>query len=261
MWTLNPPVYAYTCNPPVDSASGPGRYPGVFRSQQNHDAHWYLRFSNTTGNHDVAFSFGDTCDIPIVGDWDGDGDDTVGVWRNGMWHLNGVNGGGTPTPFMYGNPDDYPVAGDWDGDGDDTIGVFRPSEVKWYLRNSNDTGPASYAFIYGDVGDRPIVGDWDGTGGSHGTVTVGVFRPSNATWHLRNWNSAGFPSIPAFLYGVPADTPVTGDWNWDSIDSIGVFRPAGIPQWKLTNQNGPYPPAYDYGYGALSDKPVTGDWN
>ena len=85
----------------------------------------------------------------------------------------------------------------------------------------------------------------------------------HAQWHLRNVNSAGLPSIPAFGYGLTTDMPITGDWNWDSVDTVGVFRPVAgaAPAWKLNNANDPSAPEYDFTYGAMSDKPVTGDWN
>jgi len=265
LWTLDPPVYAASaCYFPVDSASGPGRYPGVFRPEQNNSTKWYLKYANSSGNHDLAFGFGVTCDVPVVGDWNGDGVDTVGVWRAGVWYLNSVNGGGSPTGFGFGDATDFPVVGDWDGDGDDTVGIFRwtGGAPEFHLNNQNDNSGAEYQFAFGNHLDRPVVGDWDGTGGTYGTVTVGVFRPSTAQFHLKNYNSSGGSSF-TFSYGSPTDTPITGDWNWDGIDTIGIFRPivGAAPAWKLNNANDSSGPDYDFSYGALSDKPVTGDWN
>ena len=95
MWTLNPAVYASSCYLPQDSASGPGRYPGVFRPSQGTFVWWHLRYSNTQGSGDASYNYGATCDMPIVGDWDGDGDDTIGVVRRVggvlQWHLSNNN--------------------------------------------------------------------------------------------------------------------------------------------------------------------------
>jgi hypothetical protein len=33
------------------------------------------------GRADVVFGFGDSGDLPLVGDWNGDGRDTIGVAR------------------------------------------------------------------------------------------------------------------------------------------------------------------------------------
>ena len=50
---------------------------------------WYLRNSNTAGVADETFGWGGP-GIPLVGDWDGDGDDTPGVrgFGTNAWGLN-----------------------------------------------------------------------------------------------------------------------------------------------------------------------------
>jgi hypothetical protein len=47
---------------------------------------WSLRNSNSSGMPDVAFDLG-TDGRPTVGDWDGDGVDTPGVVRKGIWQV------------------------------------------------------------------------------------------------------------------------------------------------------------------------------
>ena len=65
--------------------------------------------------------FGTPGDIPVVGDWDGTGKDTVGVFRDGTWTLsNGQTGAKLRTTQVhFGGPGDIPVVGDWNGDGKD----------------------------------------------------------------------------------------------------------------------------------------------
>ena len=65
-----------------------------------------------------------------------------------------------------------------------------------------------------------VAGDWDGDGGT----TIGVFRPSNATFFLRNSNSAGF-SIGGFRFGSSGDIPVAGDWDGDILPGIAGEQP------------------------------------
>ena len=50
----------------------------------------YFRDSLTTGAADFEFFYGDPGDVIMAGDWDGDGDDTVAVYRpsDGRVYLN-----------------------------------------------------------------------------------------------------------------------------------------------------------------------------
>jgi hypothetical protein len=87
---------------------------------------YYLRNSNTTGVADMAFAYGDPGDRPLTGDWNGDGTDTIGIWRNGALYLKNVNTTGVADyVFGYGNPGDAPIIGDWNHNGTDKLGVVR----------------------------------------------------------------------------------------------------------------------------------------
>jgi hypothetical protein len=128
---------------------------------------FYLRNSNTSGFPDTVVSFGDGPggDIPIVGDWDGDGAWTIGVYRpsTSTFYLRNSNTSGFPDlSIPYGAPGDLPVAGDWDGDGIWTIGLYRAGGSIFYLHNSNTPGFPDLSTPFGAPGDRPLAGNWDG---------------------------------------------------------------------------------------------------
>jgi hypothetical protein len=77
-----------------------------------------LRNTNTPGPPDVTVTFGETGDLPLAGDWDGNGSATVGVWRpaDGTFRLRNANSAGPPDAvFAFGAAGDRPVAGNWDG--------------------------------------------------------------------------------------------------------------------------------------------------
>ncbi len=109
-------------------ASEPAR-PSVVR-----DATWFLGEPDG-GSATASWRFGRSSDVPLYGDWDGDGVATPGVYRDGDWYLRNSNSGGAADISFYygGRPDDVPVVGDWDGDGIDTVGVIRGGT--WYLVN------------------------------------------------------------------------------------------------------------------------------
>ena len=115
------------------------------------------RNANTTGAADIAFGYGDPGDVPVVGDWDGNGTTTLGLRRANTFLLRNENTtGAAQVGAVYGDPGDVGVAGDWDGDGTDTVGVRRGAT--FFLRNSNTSGPGN---VEGDLaasyGDPTIV--------------------------------------------------------------------------------------------------------
>lgn len=125
---------------------------------------------------DHVFQYGSEGDVPVAGDWNGDGISNIGVFREGTWYLD-TDGDGRFSPsdevVHFGRPGDIPVVGDWTGDGTTKLGVYRQGQ--WYLdTNGNRTLDAQDAtFRLGDAGDIPVVGDWNGDGKDD----VGVYRP------------------------------------------------------------------------------------
>jgi len=227
------------------------------------NGNWYLNPNNAASDNTnlIAFQYGMSGDIPIVGDWNGDGIKTAGIFRpsNATWVLTNTNSADLTNlvSFQYGLSSDIPIVGDWNGDGIDTIGVFRPSNATWILTNTNSKKLTKLiSFQYGLSSDVPIVGDWNGDG----IDTVGVFRPSNATWVLTNTNSKKLTNLISCQYGLSSDIPIVGDWNGDGIDTIGVFRPSDA-SWSLNNTaSGDLTNLIVFQYGLSSDVPVIGDW-
>ena len=224
---------------------------GVFRPS---NGLLYLKNSNASGFADIALNYGMGGDYPVVGDWDGDGDDTIGVYRNGSFFLRNSNTiGFADVVFVFGQPGDQPVAGDWNGDDVDTIGIYRPSTGQFLLRDSNEAGPVQMSFYLGNVSDVGIAGDWDGDG----IDTTGVFRPSNGVIFLKNTNNTGFADV-ALNYGLPGDQPVMGDWDDDGIDTIGIYR-NGTFYLRNSNTIGFADIVFDL--GIPGDMPIAGNWD
>ncbi|GMQ94700.1 MAG: hypothetical protein BMS9Abin12_2205 [Acidimicrobiia bacterium] len=99
------------------------------------------------GSADFSFTFGESGDLPFVGDFDGDGADEIALYRqsSGRMYLKwDLAGGDADASFVYGLPGDIPVAGDWNGDGMDTVAVYRPSANSWFIKLSNSGGSADH---------------------------------------------------------------------------------------------------------------------
>ncbi len=187
-------------------------------------------FSLDLGTSTQVTSFGVASDLPIVGDWDGDGLDNIGAYRpvgSGFYlDMDGNDVWSAPDRrAFFGVNGDLPIAGDWDGDGIDEIGVFRPSLRRFYLDMDNSgtwTPGDRSAGPLGAAGDLPAVGDWDG----NGIDDLGVYRPSNSGFYL-DMDGNGIWSGPDLrgTFGAPGDKGLVGDWNGDGYDEIGVYRP------------------------------------
>ena len=118
---------------------------------------------------DHVFRYGEQPDTPIAGDWNGDGIDSIAVFRAGLWMLDS-DGDGRLTErddkVQFGQPGDIPIAGDWNGDGITKLGVVRGD--LWIIDSDGDrriTGNDVQIRIPKPSPDaRPVVGDWDGDG-------------------------------------------------------------------------------------------------
>ena len=104
------------------------------------------------GAADFGYFFGNPGDRPFVGDFDGDGIDTVGLYRvsSGFVYFRNSNSQGVADfAFFYGNPGDVIMAADWDGDGDDTVAVYRPSDDRLYINLNNAPTVADHTLFVG----------------------------------------------------------------------------------------------------------------
>jgi len=156
---------------------------------------WYLDLDNSgtwsgCGTDGCWGPFGGLpLDIPVVGDWTGDGKSKIGFYRQGMWYLD-LNGNGgwdgcgidaCLGPFGgYGI--DVPVAGDWTGNGLTKVGIYR--QGMWYLdKNGNGSwdgcGTDDCLGPFGGLSlDVPVVGDWNRDNKSK----IGIYR--QGAWFL-----------------------------------------------------------------------------
>jgi hypothetical protein len=111
---------------------------------------------------DIEYVFGEDGDIPFAGDFDGDGVDTIGLFRpsTGVFYLKNSHTDGTADiEFAFGEAGDLPIAGDWGvDDGIDTVAVYRPDTGTFFFRHDNSTGPADDTFELGVLDAIPLAG-------------------------------------------------------------------------------------------------------
>jgi hypothetical protein len=221
---------------------------------------WWLR--DPGNGKTTSFYYGNPGDFPIMGDWNCDGIDTPGLYRqsDGYVYLRNTNTqGNADIKFYFGDPGDIPLAGDFDGDGCDTVSVYRPSESRIFVINriaTDDTGlgAAESDYVFGNPGDKPFVGDFDGDG----VDTVGLHREATGYLYFRNTNTQGVADLQ-FYFGDPRDRLVAGDWTADGVSTPAIFRPSqGKFYLRHTNSQGNADEDFEYGGSAF--QPIAGEF-
>ena len=220
---------------------------------------WHLY--DSTGNETASFFYGNPGDYPFMGDWDGDGIETPGLYRqtDGYVYLRNTNTVGiADIKFYFGNPGDVPIAGDFNSDGFDTVSIYRPSNQTFYIINklgANDggLGAADFSYVFGNPGDKPFVGDFDGDS----TETVGLHRESTGLVYFRNSHTQG-NADSQFIFGDPGDRLVAGDWTGDGVFSPALFRPSNTTTYfRYANTQGNAD--HQYTTGQQQWLPVSGN--
>lgn len=206
---------------------------------------WQTRASTGTGAI-TTFSFGQTGDIPLIGNWSGPTAGEAAVFRPsaGMWYVRFQSGG--TSSFSWGINGDIPLIGGWSDQMRDQT-LFRPSNGTWYIRYG-DTG-ATTSLQYGQSGDIPMVGDFDG----HGMKDQVVFRPSNGTWYVRFGGTDG--SSHSFQWGASGDIPLIGAWSGQMRDAC-LFRPSTATWYIRFGSDGH---TVSFPFGATGDQPMVGN--
>jgi hypothetical protein len=221
-------------------------------------ASFLLKNTQAQGAPDHTIEYGLGQWQPLVGDWDGDGIDTIGTYdstshaTDGIFLLKNALAQGAPDhTIQYGNKAHIPVVGDWDGDGKDTIGVFdvltNPGQGRFLLRNTLTPGAPDIEIPWGMTGDIPVIGHWD----DPVNAQVGIYRPSTAEYYLRKKDGG----LIQFTSGHFSYKPLIGDWDANGLSDIGFYDPAQAMFILLYADK-----RIDIVYGAATYVPLVGVW-
>lgn len=194
------------------------------------------------GNNDCV-QWGMNGDVPVGGDFDGDGFTDYTVFRpsNGTWYTRSSSVTNQISAVQWGMSGDQPVPADYDYDGTTDTAIYRPSTGTWWIRRSSDN--SFFGVAFGAAGDVPVSGDYDGDG----RADFAVFRPSNGYWYLLT-TTEGFK---ASIFGISSDIPVSGDFDGDGKHDLAVFRQG---TWYLQQSRDGFK-AVQFGFG--TDIPIS----
>ena len=211
---------------------------------------WHLRVSGAID----SFYFGNPGDAPFMGDWDCDGTDTPGLYRqsDGFVYLRNSNTQGVAdVAFFFGNPGDVPLGGDFNSDGCDSVSIYRPSQQMFYVINRLGTtgeglGGADYSFVFGNPGDSPFVGDFNGDDQD----SIGLHRGSTGLVYYRNTLTSGVAD-GQFIFGNSSDDLFVNDWTKTGVDTPAAFRSTtGRHYLRFDNSSGPADAVVEWGNAA-----------
>ena len=184
-------------------------------------------------------------DVPVAGDYDGDGKTDMAVFRpiEGAWYIRRSTGGTVRVSF--GLNGDIPVPADYDGDGKTDPTVYRNGG--WYVLRSDPRYQAGGTLGFG--ADVPIPGDYNGDG----HADIAAYRPSGGRWLLDTFAST---SVDEVFWGQPGDIPVPGDYDGDRIFDAALYRPS-TGEWLILTSGSRFTTYFVRQWGLPGDTPVT----
>src|SRR5262249_26606223 len=137
----------------------------------------------------TTLSWGNSTDLPVPGDYDGDGKADPAVFRpsTGVWYgLESSTSYATQWSMTWGARIDVPgpnvillnsqtverrppVADatrppDFDGDNKADLTVYRPTSGTWFTLKSQSNYTVASSVVWGTSTDVPVPGDYDGDG-------------------------------------------------------------------------------------------------
>ena len=184
------------------------------------------------------------------GDFDGDGNDDLAVFRpsTGVWYSQNASGF---SATAFGSASDTVVSGDYDGDGRTDTAVYQNVNGSgvWNIRRSADGGVTASQF--GLASDIPVRGDFDGDG----RADLAVFRPSTGVWYVQKSDNSGYIIVQ---FGLNGDKPMALDMDGDGRDDIAVYRPSEGNWYWLNSSDGRFGAVH---FGLNGDVPVRGDFD
>jgi hypothetical protein len=166
---------------------------------------WFARSASTGSNvlppaFAAGFSIGQADDIPVPGDYDGNGRFDYATFRPntiGEWTIRkDADGTVLWANTSFGQRGDIPLAGDFTGDGRSDIVVYRPEGIDgidgtsaFYFRYLNGAVVQDKAIAFGGGGDIPVVANYDP---STAAAEIAVYSPATGRWRARSFAEDNF---------------------------------------------------------------------
>jgi phosphatidylserine/phosphatidylglycerophosphate/cardiolipin synthase-like enzyme len=217
---------------------------------------WWMLESATGYTTWDVYQWGQPGDVPLSGDYDGDGLPDVAVFRPSnatWWILKSSANYSAANLYQWGQNGDVPLSGDYDGDGRTDLVVYRPGAGQWFVLKSGSNFTAGDGYHWGAPGDIALAGDFDGDRRSD----LVVFRPAVGQWFIFNIRTN---TAQGRSWGLNGDVPVSGDYDGDGRTDLAVYRTTE-GMWYLLKSGAGYTVSDMRAWGQSGDVPVSGDFD
>ncbi len=183
----------------------------------------------SSGAAATSTQFGERTDVPVPGDYDGDGKFNLAIFRpsEGTWNVR-LSSGGPTRIDQWGVATDVLLPADYDRDRKTDLAYYRPSDGKWHIRPSK--GGADVEVSWGDPSDMMVPADYDGDG----KTDIAFFRPWEGTWNVV-LSSTG--ATRAFSFGTATDRVVPADYDGDGKADFAYYHPSDRT-WHVSPSRG-----------------------
>lgn len=212
-------IYAGSRLLAVEDADADAAWPTDLAIWRPSNGNWILFDSLVRFGEGTATQWGMAGDIPVQGDYDGDGKTDFCVYRpstNVWWVMKSSDG--SNYAVSYGTTGDVVAPADYDGDGKTDIAVFRPSNGNWYVIYSS-TGNSATLGQLGSTGDIPAPADYDGDG----KADLCVWRYGSPSQFIYR-RSTDNQTQTANLGSASTDKPVSSDYDGDGKADFALFN-------------------------------------
>lgn len=219
----------------VEDANAPSAPPADIAVWRESNGNWMVQ--GQTGSSATTVQWGMAADIPVPGDFDGDGKTDFCIFRpsTGAWWLI-YSSNNTQHTFNWGQLNDIPFAADFDGDGRSDAGVTRRNPTSGYLEwyPVYSANWSADFFTWGAHTDLPGPGDFNGDG----RADAGVYRPSNQGYYWLDLVTSATngvfvtPFSPATPCSSGSCKVVTSDYDGDGKSDMAIYNSSNA-EWTI----------------------------
>jgi hypothetical protein len=229
-------IYAGSRLLTVEDANASAAPPADLAVWRPSSGYWYVM-----GVTQQQWGSGSNNDVPVPGDYDGDGKTDFAVYRPtsgaGIWCVV-KSSTGADEYYNFGTSGDIPRAADFDGDGKSDAALFRPSNGTWYIRYSTTGNLVTQQF--GISTDKPVPADYDGDG----KADIAVFRDGTTPYFYSLRSSNG--QLQSAQFGSTNDKAYPADYDGDGKADYAIWRQSNN-NWYINQSSNNQTVNYSWG--------------